>query len=437
MSILKYENFLTEKQIFDMINESILVFSPKLINILKKMSRNRIAQELLRLQKTDVEGIAQNYIDVTDRENLSFTPDRRVQQLMAGRPIVWKCTQSNKCLTHGSANDAIFGRLEYNKEEPWPGGSGERWSVGVGQVMKIISETTSKSSGKVYCKVQETNTDGSDKENPRFAVINKEGIELYTPDLPELWSTARNPLRIGRMARPILMAAGVTFADHELSQFVEQFTATVDFEANALQRFDIVKGEDIWKWYQSNNMEHNGSLGNSCMVSASKTKLSIYTNNDNVNLVILYDDNGELNDGKYTSNKIKGRAVLWRNCNVNGEVCDFMDRIYTAVASDEELFKQFAEKEGFFYKTYQGYGHRDITNGERTITRPDIVCNLNESDFSMYPYMDTMYCVDIENNKCSNDNDSLGDRVRYCQHTDGTWEGADEDEGEGDEDDDW
>jgi hypothetical protein len=98
MSILKYENFLTEKQIFQMINESILVFSPKLINILKKMSRNRIAQELLRLQKTDVEGIAQNYIDVTDRENLSFTPDRRVQQLMAGRPVVWKCIASNKCL---------------------------------------------------------------------------------------------------------------------------------------------------------------------------------------------------------------------------------------------------------------------------------------------------------------------------------------------------
>jgi hypothetical protein len=47
-----------------------------------------------------------------------------------------------------------------------------------------------------------------------------------------------------------------------------------------------------------------------------------------------------------------------------------------------------------------------------------------------------MYCVDVENNKCSNDNDSLGDRVRYCQHTDGTWEGADEEEGDGD-DDDW
>ncbi len=443
MSILRYNEYLTEKQVFDLINESVLIFSPKLVNLLKRMTRNRIAQELLKLNKVDVDGITQNYIDVTDRETFSFTPDRRVQQLLAARPVVWKCIQGNKCLTHSDSNDAIFGRLEYNKAEPWPGGTGDRWSVGVGEVMKIVTETTSKSSGKVYCKVEETNRDGSDKENPRVSVINKEGLELFAPELDGIWTTARNPLRIGRMARAILTAGKIEFTDHELSQFVEQFTATFDFAADALRQFSIVKGDQIYHWYNGlRYVSGGGSLNNSCMKSASRTKLAIYCDNENVELVILYSDEGEVVDGVYQSNKIKGRAILWRNCTVNGEKVDFMDRIYTAYESDTELFKQFAEKEGFFYKTNQGYGGRDISNGSRTITRPDIVCDLDRAEFDMYPYMDTMYCIDVENNKAANDSDIEGlneDRIRYCQHTDGTWEGYGEDDsyGDGDDDDEW
>jgi hypothetical protein len=443
MSILKYNEYLTEKQIFDLINESVLIFSPKLMNLLKRMSRNRIAQELVKLNKSDVEGITQNYIDVTDRETFSFTPDRRVQQMLAARPVVWKCIHGNKCLTHGDANDAIFTRLEYNKEEPWAGGAGNRWSVNVGQVMKILSETTSKSSGKVYCKVEETNRDGSDMENPRISVINKEGLELYAPELDGIWTTARNPLRIGRMARAILTASGIEFTDHELSQFVEQFTATFDFASDALRQFTIVKGDQIHYWYNSSRyVSGHGSLNNSCMSSASRDKLAIYCENSNIELVILYSDEGEVVDGVYQSNKIKGRAILWRNCTINGEKVDFMDRIYTTYESDTELFKQFAEKEGLFFKTNQGYAGRDISNGARTINKPDIVCDLEKSDFNMYPYMDTMYCIDVENNKAANDNDINGlseDRIRYCQHTDGTWEGYGEDSSYGDEedDDDW
>jgi hypothetical protein len=70
---------------------------------------------------------------------------------------------------------------------------------------------------------------------------------------------------------------------------------------------------------------------------------------------------------------------------------------------------------------------------------PEIVCDLEKSDFNMYPYMDTMYCIDVENNKAANDNDINGlsdDKIRYCQHTDGTWEGYGEDSSYGDEEDD-
>ena len=433
MSILKYNEYLTEKQIVDLINESLLVYSTKLVNLLKRMPRNRIAVELLRLNKSDVEGITQNYIDVTDRESFSFTPDRRVQQMLGDRPVVFKAVNARN-LTSSDKNNGIFERLGFDRETQ------EKWSAGNGSILRILSETVTKTSGKTYVMAEERNADGSEKEGARIAILNKEGLEVFAPELEAIWTTARNPLRVGRMARAILTAGGVEFTDHELSQFVEQFTATFDFAANALRQFDIVSGYDIHKWYEGARYTRGGgSLNNSCMTSASRSKLAIYCNNANVNLVILYDDEGEIVDGKYTSNKIKGRAVLWKDCNINGEVATFMDRIYTSYDSDTELFKQFAEKEGFFFKTNQGYGGQSISNGTRTIDRPEIVCSLDESDLSSYPYMDTMCYVDIDNDKCSNDSDNLEGRHRYCQDTGGGWEGpGDEDfEGDDDDDDDW
>ena len=433
MNILNYKNYLTEKQIFSLINESVLVYSGKLVNLLKRMPRNRIAVELLKLNKSDIDGITQNYIDVTDRDSFSFTPDRRVQQMLGDRPTVFKAMNARN-LTSSDKNNGIFERLGFDKETT------EKWSAPNGSVLRILSETVTKTSGKTYVMAEERNADGSEKEGARIAILNKEGLEVFAPELEAIWTTARNPLRIGRMARAILTSGGVEFTDHELSQFVEQFTATFDFAANALRQFDIVSGDDIHKWYDgSRYVNGGGSLNHSCMSSASRTKLGIYCDNDNVSLVILYDDEGEIIDGVYKSNKIKGRAILWKNCDINGEVATFMDRIYTTFESDTELFKQFAEKEGFFFKTNQGYGGQSISNGTRTIDRPIIVCSLENGDLSQYPYMDTMYCVDITENKCSNNEDNLNGRVRFCQDTGGGWSGADEDDYDRDDEDedDW
>jgi hypothetical protein len=438
MSILKYNEYLTEKQIVGLLNESLLVYSTKLANLLKKMPRNRIAVELLALNKNEVEGITQNYIDVTDRDIFSFTPDRRVQDMLGGRPTVFKAVNARN-LTSSDKNNGIFERLGFDRATQ------EKWSAGNGSVLRILSETVTKTTGKTYVMAEERNDDGSEKEGARIAVLNKEGLEVYAPELEAIWTTARNPLRIGRMARALLTIANITFTDPELSQFVEQFTATFDFAANALRQFDIVSGDDIHKWYEGVRYTRGGgSLNNSCMTSASRNKLAIYCNNSNVSLVILYDDEGEIVDGKYTSNKIKGRAILWKDCTINGEVVTFMDRIYTSFESDTELFKQFAalkndEKEAFFFKTNQGYGGQSISDGTRTIDRPAIVCSLDESDFSSYPYMDTMCYIDIDNNKCSNDSANLEGRHRYCQDTGGGWQGpgdSDRDEDE-DEDEDW
>ena len=118
MNILKYGDYITEKMAYSMILESKVVLSQKFINLLTRMkSNNKIAASILSFQSKDVDGIAQNYIDSTDsKEELSFTPDRRVQQMIEGKPEYYKVTNSGRYLTHSDRNNKIFERLGYDKE---------------------------------------------------------------------------------------------------------------------------------------------------------------------------------------------------------------------------------------------------------------------------------------------------------------------------------
>ena len=79
--ILKYNQYLSEKVVYDLLLESKVVYSKKLVSLLTKMKSNKLASELLDIYSTDVDGIVQNYIDITDeKDSVSFTPDRKVQE---------------------------------------------------------------------------------------------------------------------------------------------------------------------------------------------------------------------------------------------------------------------------------------------------------------------------------------------------------------------
>ena len=133
-------------------------------------------------------------------------------------------------------------------------------------------------------------------------------------------------------------------------------------------------------------------------------------------MVILYSDNGDISDNKYTSSKIKGRAILW-NATIGSENIKFMDRIYTTHDSDVDLFKQFAEKNGWWYKKSQSMNPGEqITNGS-TSKYSKLVAKLKDTDFEYYPYMDTMCYIDGQTNEATNDSD--GDWTFTCRDTDG------------------
>ena len=428
MNILKYGDYITEKAAYEMLLESKAVFSQKLVNLLNRMKSNKIATAILSFQSKDVDGLAQNYVDMTDsKEELSFTPDRKVQELTAGRPEHYRVTNSGRYLTHSDRNDKIFKRLGYVKE------GRTNWAPETGTLLSILAETQSVT-GKTYCMVEEVEPRESE---PRIGVINKEAMELDSDDLKAIWKTARNPVKIGRFARAFLTAAKVTFTDQDIEVFVNEYKATYDFAADILKQFDIAKGSQITHWYSEDQYQSGGgSLNNSCMAHADSEWLEIYSKNPEVSLVILYDDNGTIEDGKYVSRKIKGRAILW-DCNVNGNDTQFMDRIYTSQDSDVGIFKQFAEKNGWWYKKEQSMSPDEkLTDGSQDLSRANIICKVKSANPSgCYPYMDTMCFININDNiignsletvdpdgEHSDDYDSYDScAIRVARSTEGDW----------------
>lgn len=378
--ILKYSDYINEKMVYDMILESKVVYSKRFINILQKMKTNKLAANLLDIYKKDIDGITQNYIDITDTKDLiSFTPDLKAKEYSDNKPELYKVVTSGKQLTHSPSNDKIFALLGYNKSE-----NVDYWKPSTGSTGIILKEAISTSSNKIYALFQEYGV-----ENPRLCVYNKSGLT----DLDDgvIWSTSRNNIKIGRFVRALLNSLGVPFTPKEIEDFTNQYKSTFDFMSDVLKQFDIVKGKDISYWYSIDNyVSGGGSLNGSCMSEVDPDFFDIYVENKQVSLVILYSEDGNITDSKYKSDKIRGRAVLWE-CEVNESKGIFMDRVYTRFDSDVDLFKRFAEKNGWWYKTHQSMDpDTPITDGNQTLTNPVIKVKLDNYEFDYYPYCDTM-----------------------------------------------
>ena len=235
-------------------------------------------------------------------------------------------------------NTEIFNLLGLNIDEAKKASQGEE--------VKILGKITSPfDSNKVYAAYEGI------KVPTCKAVINVEGIEPSSEVFKKLWTTNRNPLKIGRLINSLLPLTGQSFSDSEKEKFVSEWKSVLGVMNDAFSKFDIVEGGKLVHFYHVDNYEDaKGTLGNSCMSEASEDMLAIYSDNPQVcKLVIKYSDNGSIVDGKYKSSKIVARALLWTT--TNGE--KFLDRVYTIDASDEELFKKYAETNGWWCKNSQ------------------------------------------------------------------------------------
>ena len=155
-------------------------------------------------------------------------------------------------------------------------------------------------------------------------------------------------------------------------------------QSDKFKLFDIVKGNKIAEWYNYRKYKNtNGTLGNSCMSESPDYYFNIYVQNpDQISMLILYSNN--------TKTKIEGRALIWEL--LVPENRTFMERAYTNDSSKEELFKEFAKKNGWLHKKQQSYGYDvHITDTvDNSSGRKKLQCQLSVTEFNSYPFIDTM-----------------------------------------------
>jgi len=189
-------------------------------------------------------------------------------------------------------------------------------------------------------------------------------------------ASARQELKIGKFARKLL---GNDISNKEIEDFVNLYKASSDFEQYE-KRFEIVDGDDIAYYYHSVSYgSKEGSLGLSCMsFDYCGPFFNIYIDNPNQCKMLIL----KVPD----SNKIKGRALLWKLSKPENKI--FMDRVYTNDDSDEMLFINYAKKNKWLYKNEQKYGYTRIVQSNK-ISTLDMEVQLTKKDFEYYPFMDT------------------------------------------------
>ena len=409
---------------------SKLRLSVKFANVLKAMGNNKISKEILRNVNQEMD-LVNNYVDITStKDNLSFTPDRKANELLQDIPNYFIVIGSGNLLFKRS-NRKIFEALEFDMDAP------TAFQISKSTIGDILKEYVSEQSGKTYCLFKEKGTE-------RLGVINKGALtphsEIYYKYLPgqdcyepgsispwenaldvhvDVVSTSRNNIKVGRLVRTIVKE---TYTDSELEEFVNTYKSTYDILGDAFNKIEVVEGEDIVHWYNKENyVSGGGTLNSSCMAEVAKTYFNIYVKNPNVKMVILYGDYGKINDGRYRDKKIKGRAILW-TCEIDGVEATYMDRVYTKDDSDTRLFKEYALHNGWWHKEHQDMEPTQyVTNGTDR-KRATIKVKLEKSKTGKLPYMDTLCYVDTKGKFCTNKSDICDDEYRRtARTTHGSW----------------
>jgi hypothetical protein len=200
------------------------------------------------------------------------------------------------------------------------------------------------------------------------------------------WTTQRTNLNVGRFFTRVFKTVGVTISDRDRETLVNSYKSVWKLSKDG-DRFELVKGEDIRKWYLETNYQFNkGQLSNSCMrYERCQKYLDIYVENPEVcSLLILHGED---------MTKIVGRALVW----VTEDGSKYLDRIYTNFDSDKNLFMEWAKKNGI----------------EHSYQNDNLKVRLNKSNFNSYPYMDTFFTLDKVENLLTGNEDDLDIEGRY------------------------
>jgi len=366
--ISKYNEFILESQIYNLILEGKMVFSSDFTEILDTLSTSGDAEvedlsSLIRGYMNIDVAVDSNCIDISDKQGMvSFVPDDKLNE----EDLIYKIKPTADLLDYQSNNPhSLFAELDIPGEGlinvPPRSLTFNRWKL-------IKKQDLDEYSNLTFYYLQDF-----DIPSKFIVVYYQRGAQALMP----IGSTSnrKGELKLGRFINKFLSAIGKTYPAATIEKLVNMYQAEVLLMNNALNHFKVVEGEDIRKWYHENMYEssNGGQLANSCMrYPKCQDFLDIYVQNPQVCKLLIFTPN----DGK-----LSGRALLWTL--ENGK--KYMDRVYTNKDSYDNLFVKWCKE-------------NDYTKGIESSS----VVKVNPKDYELYPYMDTFLYYDAEQGRLSN-----------------------------------
>ena len=298
----------------------------------------------------------------------------------------------------------------------------------------VISRIITSASAHIDTDTKVNFIDVSDT-NDRLSFINDDkGMDIYNDDGDVYKSTSRNEVKVGKIIRKLLSSLEKSdisksskdviksLTDKDIEDFVNLYKSTHDIQKGKMDRFELVEGDDVKKYYlEMNYLSEGGILGSSCMrYNSCQEYIEFYTKN-NVKLLILFADDNE--------KMIIGRAIIWEDIEISGiGNGTFMDRIYTTNDSDTSLFKKYAKDNKWWYKSTQDssegtdlYGPVDDYESDEYYDLKFDVKKLSKHYSNKYPYMDTLKFYYYRDGYISNNEDSSSNLIELVS-VDGRYE---------------
>lgn len=215
-----------------------------------------------------------------------------------------------------------------------------------------------------------------DKEDIQTNPNRRHNDNIYNNEVNNLthlsiYSGNKNAIKVGKFIKRVLPST----TDAQIEEFVNDIKATQD---DLKEKIELVSGDEISKWYKSENCYSGGSLGSSCMVD--RNYFDIYTKNpESVNLLIMK-----------SGNKIVSRALVWKihSCDPDLGFTYYMDRVYTNRDHQEKVMMDFANKKGWAYRKSGGVHERQVVyQGKSNDLK--MSTKIKKLEYASYPYMDT------------------------------------------------
>jgi len=223
--------------------------------------------------------------------------------------------------------------------------------------------------------------------------------------------------------------------EEDVYKFVTRYKGEQQLVNDMEKYLEVVDGEDIRKFYNLNNYYNQESdLGKSCMRHAHKSGfLDIYANNTDVCKMLILKSPED-------TNLIVGRAILWTDVAIysnKGYQMKFekqgklMDRIYTNEESLVNVFKNWANDNGYHYKESQNNDEHftAIYKGSEDESAKYFTVEVGSDHYSQWPYMDTLKYFFKDNMIISNNDGYFGTKYDMgleemdgscdCVHCDG------------------